>query len=342
MGTYKWTNKVRCIPRDLLTRVLISARSILSNEPTLAQVTSDGSQVCIFGDVHGSYRDLRRFIDLLDIDNPDNRVKLVFLGDYVDRGTNAVETFAYLLSLKIIYPDRITLLMGNHELSNHNNIKDQKQSDSHYYFQGDIINVYGYEYHYKILCDLRNVLWNLPLAAIIDGKVYCAHGGIPRFWNEAELRDFIKEMKESVLRKPLWDKYQWNKFNDITTSDPLERGFEIPQNEVFPADFYVSPRIKVEGQIDLKRYSNYPCGFTEEALKMFSITTGTKFVVRAHQHSDGHYSMRYSNTLLTVFTSTELMSINRIFFANVVVWTGSGFKIIALSNDEARKRLVRR
>jgi len=33
----------------------------------------------------------------------------LFLGDFVDRGFNSVETFLLLLALKVRYPDRITL-----------------------------------------------------------------------------------------------------------------------------------------------------------------------------------------------------------------------------------------
>jgi hypothetical protein len=74
------------------------------------------SPVYVFGDIHGNLEDLHFFSDnlwKLGLDLAAGH--FLFLGDYVDRGMSCLEVVAYLFSLKVLYPYKITMLRGNHE-----------------------------------------------------------------------------------------------------------------------------------------------------------------------------------------------------------------------------------
>ena len=87
-----------------------------------------GTEVHVFGDLHGSFhsllRTLRHLSDAGALDAstlalaPSHAV--VFLGDYVDRGTRGVETMALLLALKTANVRSVFMARGNHEDLNMN------------------------------------------------------------------------------------------------------------------------------------------------------------------------------------------------------------------------------
>ena len=73
------------------------------------------SPVTIVGDLHGQFYDLLHLLSP-EVGGEPPRSSFVFLGDFVDRGHNSVETLSLLLCLKLKFPGHVTLLRGNHEV----------------------------------------------------------------------------------------------------------------------------------------------------------------------------------------------------------------------------------
>ena len=112
------------------------------------------------------WRYIWQFYDLITLFQQGGEIptnKYIFMGDYVDRGFNSVKTLEYLLTLKLKYPNYITLLRGNHE---------SRQISFTYGFYEEINRKYGNTNPWKYFTELFDYIL---LAVIIEGKIFYIH-----------------------------------------------------------------------------------------------------------------------------------------------------------------------
>jgi len=149
------------------------------------RVISLQSPVYVFGDIHGNIEDLHFFADnIWKLGMNLTAGRFLFLGDYVDRGLSGLECVGYLLALKVLYPCKIYLLRGNHELRDVNGWETHYQERS---FLRQCKDRFGVAKGIEVWEAVNKVFDRLPLAAVIDRDIFCVHGGIPRPLDSNEL-----------------------------------------------------------------------------------------------------------------------------------------------------------
>lgn len=166
------------------------ARHLLLKEPTLLRL--DEGDFVVVGDLHGALGTLQCILERFG--SPPER-RYLFLGDYVDRGPCGIEVVTGLLLLKLLHPQHIYLLRGNHECERLNRA---------YGFEQECAERLSASAWRQFL----RVFEALPLAAILYGRIFCVHGGLSQEleWVEqiAEVRRPCGIPAEGLLHDLLW------------------------------------------------------------------------------------------------------------------------------------------
>jgi len=195
--------KTVCLKNAEITAVCNAAREVFLSQPALLELSPP---VKIVGDVHGQYTDLIRMFEMCGFPPNSN---FLFLGDYVDRGKQSLETILLLLCYKIRYPKNFFLLRGNHECAN-------------------VTRVYGFYDECKRRCNVK--VWKtfvdtfntLPIAAIVAGKIFCVHGGLsPSLSHMDDIRNIARPT----------DVPDYGLLNDLLWSDPADMEADWEANE---------------------------------------------------------------------------------------------------------------
>lgn len=192
-----------CLKNAEIVAICQRAREVLLSQPALLELDAP---VKIVGDVHGQYTDLIRMFEMCGFPPMAN---YLFLGDYVDRGKQSLETILLLLCYKLKFPENFFLLRGNHECAN-------------------VTRVYGFYDECKRRCNVK--IWKtfidcfntLPVAAIVAGKIFCVHGGLsPALSHMDDIRNIARPT----------DVPDYGLLNDLLWSDPADMEQDWEANE---------------------------------------------------------------------------------------------------------------
>ncbi|KAL4730233.1 serine/threonine protein phosphatase Pzh1 [Fusarium chlamydosporum] len=192
-----------CLKNAEIVAICQRAREVFLSQPALLELDAP---VKVVGDVHGQYTDVIRMFEMCGFPPNSN---YLFLGDYVDRGKQSLETILLLLCYKLKFPENFFLLRGNHECAN-------------------VTRVYGFYDECKRRCNVK--IWKtfidcfntLPIAAIVAGKIFCVHGGLsPALVHMDDIRNIARPT----------DVPDYGLLNDLLWSDPADMEQDWEANE---------------------------------------------------------------------------------------------------------------
>lgn len=228
------------------------SREIFMSQPMLLEL---GSPLTICGDIHGQFHDLIRIFEFQGYPGSTN---YLFLGDYVDRGKYSLETICLLLAYKIKFRENFFLLRGNHECASINRI---------YGFYDECKRKYNIKL-WKTFADCFNCL---PVAALVEDKIFCMHGGLSP---------------------------------DLHTMDQIKRVMrptDVPDTGLVCDLLWSDPDVEIVGWSENDRGVSFTFG--KEIVNNFLKKHKLDLICRAHQVVEDGYQFFANRNLVTVFSA---------------------------------------
>lgn len=266
------------VSRAEIKALCAAAKQLLLAQPTLLDLPAP---INICGDIHGQFPDLLRLFSPAVGGPPSPANRYLFLGDYVDRGTQSVETVCLLLAYKLKHPDAFFLLRGNHECAAINKAYGFHQEcvDRRLIIPG----------RWDCWTEFNLVFACLPLAALVvssagggkkgkEKKMFCVHGGLsPELETMGQIRALRRPLPVEVPEKGL--------LCDLLWSDPAAADDDWGWDE---------PRRGVSS-----------CSYGADVVAEFCERNGVEMVCRAHEEKQAGYEVAAGGKLVTVFSAPD-------------------------------------
>ena len=234
------------------------AKEILNKRENIAILKSP---ITICGCINAHFDELK---DIFKICGEASNTQYLFLGDYVDKGWNGLSVVLLLMVLLVKYPSNIYLLRGNH---------DSRIMSEPFGFYNECIKKYSKPDEGKYIFEKINELFDLfQLAAVVDNKIFCVHGGLsPKIKKIEEINKIDRKLeipREGIITDLIW-------------SDPSEEIMEY------------SPSPKGAGQF-----------YGEKAVNDFiKENNNISIIIRSHTSVMEGYQYQFNNKLLTIFSA---------------------------------------
>jgi diadenosine tetraphosphatase ApaH/serine/threonine PP2A family protein phosphatase len=232
----------------------------------------DLENLVIISDLHGDSKSLFRILSEINYKQFLSKElnKLVFLGDYIDRGSDSLSIIYSVCYLKSKYPDSVIVMRGNHEAP-------AEFPFSPHDFPYEIEDRFGNLWR-EIYEEILSMFRLLTLATVVRQKLLLVHGGLPTKEAAAEnFRESIAFAHESQVKNSVLEEILWN---DPRQIDEENKGQERSRR-------------------GLGRY------FGPSVTRTWLQATGTKAVIRGHEPCQG-FRLDHDNMIMTLFSCTDV------------------------------------
>lgn len=300
------------IPEKTVIKLCTQITKIFQSEPIILRLTDS---FIVVGDIHGHIMDLIRILKRFGVPP---KTRYLFLGDLVDRGEFSLETVIFIYILKVLFPNDVFIIRGNHEF-------EEICSTSSFIYE--ITSTYKSDELFQYFI---NTFDYMPLSAIMNDTIFCLHAGIgPNFHS---IRDIIHN--PAFPTRPIH-----NFSNDIITSmvwsDPSDESFQqsfTPSNnqsqiksttpkgikyansiDIFGDDLIQNSCKAVAEQIEADKsmlgFRDSPRGygylFDKKSFNDFMNNSGFETMIRGHQCVYTGIDSKFDNRLVTVFSASH-------------------------------------
>jgi len=241
------------IPENDVRMLCNKCREIVMEEGNVQRVDLP---VTICGDIHGQFYDLKELFKWGG-DVRHEETNYLFLGDFVDRGFYSLETVVLLIALKVRFPDRITLLRGNHE---------SRQITQVYGFYDECMRKYGSVNVWRYCTELFDYL---SLSAVINNSVFCVHGGLsPAIRTLDQIR--VMDRKQEVPHDGAMCDLLWSDPEDIEGWGISPRGAGYLFGEEIVTEFNTTNKLDLVCRAHQLAMEGFKWMFNEQLVTVWS------------------------------------------------------------------------